>query len=112
MAGLAEEQCAALSSGSIAASPAEIAELKAQVPEWTVVRDGTDRIERSYAFGSFAEALAFTDRVGAAAEEQDHHPQITTEWGRPTVRLWTHVARGLHPHAFTLAAKTDALYEG
>ena len=112
VAGLAGEQCAALSSGSIAASPAEIAELKARVPEWTVVRDGTDRIERSYAFGSFAEALAFTDRVGAAAEEQDHHPQITTEWGRTTVRWWTHVARGLHRNDFVMAAKTDALYEG
>ncbi len=110
MAGLADEQCVALSSGAEAASPAELDELKVQVPDWTVVNDGMDKLERSYTFGSFAEALAFTDKVGASAEEQSHHPQLTTEWGRTTVRWWTHVVGGLHRNDFIMAAKTDALY--
>ena len=109
MAGLADERCAALSSTSAGASPAEIEELKRQVPDWTVVNDGMDKLERSYAFGSFAEALSFTDSVGAVAEEQGHHPQLTTEWGKTTVRWWTHVAGGLHRNDFIMAAKSDAL---
>ncbi len=109
MAGLADERCVALSSGAAAASPAELEKLKAQVGDWTVVDDGMDKLERSYTFGSFAEALAFTDKVGAIAEEQGHHPQLTTEWGRTTVRFWTHVAGGLHRNDFIMAAKTDAL---
>ena len=112
MAGLADEQCAALSSGAAAATPAEAADLKAQVPEWAVVNDGMDKIERSYTFETFAEALAFTDGVGALAEEQGHHPQLTTEWGRTTVRWWTHVVGGLHRNDFIMAAKADALYAG
>ena len=111
MAGLADEQCTALSSGAAGASPAEVAELKPQVPGWTVVNDGMDKLERSYTFESFAEALAFTNKVGAIAEEQGHHPQLTTEWGRTTVRWWTHVAGGLHRNDFIMAAKTDALAE-
>ena len=111
MAGLADERCAALESGSPAAAPAELEELKAQVPDWTVVSDGMDKLERSYTFGSFAEAIAFTDKVGAIAEEQGHHPQLTTEWGRTTVRWWTHAAGGLHRNDFIMAAKTDALSE-
>ena len=110
MAGLADERCAALPSGSAAASPAELADLKTQAPDWTVVNDGMDKLERSFTFGSFAEALAFTDRVGAIAEEQSHHPLLTTEWGRATVRWWTHVVGGLHRNDFIMAAKTDALY--
>ena len=111
MAGLADERCAALESESPAASPAELEELKAQVPDWTVVSDGMDKLERSYTFGSFAEALAFTDSVGAIAEEQGHHPQLTTEWGRTTVRWWTHAVGGLHRNDFIMAARTDALHE-
>ena len=111
MAGLADEQCVALSSGAAGASPAEVAELKPQVPGWTVVNDGMDKLERSYTFESFAEALAFTNKVGAIAEEQGHHPQLTTEWGRTTVRWWTHAAGGLHRNDFIMAAKTDALAE-
>ena len=110
MAGLADEQCVALPSGSAAASEAELDQLKSQVPDWTVVNDGMDKLERSFTFGSFVEALAFTDRVGAIAEEQSHHPQLTTEWGRATVRWWTHVVGGLHRNDFIMAAKTDTLY--
>ena len=112
MAGLADEQCAALSSDAVAASQRELDSLKSQVPGWTVVNDGMDKLERSYTFESFAEALAFTDRVGAVAEEQGHHPQLTTEWGRTTVRWWTHVVGGLHRNDFVMAAKSDALAEG
>ena len=111
MAGLADEQCVALSSGAAGAAPDEITELKAQVPGWTVVNDGMDKLERSYTFETFAEALAFTGKVGAIAEEQGHHPQLTTEWGWTTVRWWTHVAGGLHRNDFIMAAKTDALSE-
>ena len=110
MAALADETCAALSAETKGAAAAEIAELKPQVPEWTVVNDGMDKLERAYAFDSFAEALAFTDKVGAIAEEQGHHPQLTTEWGRTTVRWWTHVAGGLHRNDFIMAAKADVLY--
>ena len=111
MAGLAGEQCAALSSDSTSASPTEVVDLKTQVPEWTVINDGMDKLERSYTFGSFADAMTFTNKVGAIAEEQAHHPQLTTEWGRTTVRWWTHVVGGLHRNDFIMAGKTDALYE-
>ena len=58
---------------------------------------------------NFAEALSFTNRVGALAEEEGHHPAILTEWGRVTVTLWTHKIRGLHRNDFIMAAKVDSL---
>ncbi|HWN92863.1 MAG TPA: 4a-hydroxytetrahydrobiopterin dehydratase, partial [Verrucomicrobiae bacterium] len=88
----------------------EIAELKPEVADWQLLeRDGIARVERVFDFPSFADALAFTNRVGALAEAEGHHPALLTEWGRVTVTWWTHKIRGLHRNDFIMAAKTDAL---
>jgi 4a-hydroxytetrahydrobiopterin dehydratase len=91
----------------------EIRELKPQIPEWALVeRDGIQRLERVFRFTNFAEALNFTNRVGALAEQEGHHPAIFTEWGRVTVTLWTHKIRGLHRNDFIMAAKLDCMDPG
>ena len=61
-------------------------------------------------YPTFAAALAFTNRVGALAEAEGHHPALLTEWGHVTVTWWTHKIRGLHRNDFIMAAKTDALF--
>jgi 4a-hydroxytetrahydrobiopterin dehydratase len=42
-------------------------------------------IERTFRFGTFREALAFVDDVGALAEAEGHHPDICFGWGYATV---------------------------
>jgi 4a-hydroxytetrahydrobiopterin dehydratase len=85
----------------------------AEVPDWSVVeREGIKRLERRFKFKNFAEALAFTNKIGAIAEEQDHHPLIQTEWGKVSVNWWTHVIGGLHLNDFIMAARTDGVIEG
>jgi 4a-hydroxytetrahydrobiopterin dehydratase len=89
---------------------ADIRKLKPQIAEWTLIeRDGIPRLERVFRFTNFAQALAFTNLVGALAEEEGHHPAILTEWGRVTVTLWTHKIRGLHRNDFIMAAKINSL---
>ncbi|MBI3740755.1 MAG: 4a-hydroxytetrahydrobiopterin dehydratase, partial [Chloroflexi bacterium] len=68
------------------------------------------RLERVFKFKNFADALAFTNKIGAMAEEEGHHPVIITDWGRVTVTWWTHKIKGLHQNDFIAAAKTDRLY--
>ena len=88
----------------------EAAALMREIPEWRVVeREGIRRLERVFTFPDFKAALAFTNRVGAAAEREGHHPALLTEWGRVTVTWWTHAIRGLHRNDFVMAARTDAL---
>jgi 4a-hydroxytetrahydrobiopterin dehydratase len=107
---LANEKCTACRRDSPQATEAEIRELKPQIPEWTVVeREAIQRLERVFRFKNFAEALSFTNRVGALAEAEGHHPAILTEWGQVTVTLWTHKIRGLHRNDFLIAAKVDSL---
>ena len=67
-------------------------------------------MRRVFTFDDFAQALRFTDEVGAVAEEEGHHPALLTEWGRTTVSWWTHKIKGLHRNDFIMAAKTDELY--
>ena len=110
---LTKEKCTACRRDSPRVTEAEIGELKPSIPEWTLVeREGIQRLERVFHFANFAEALNFTDRIGALAEEEGHHPAILTEWGRVTVTLWTHKIGGLHRNDFIMAAKLDALQEG
>jgi 4a-hydroxytetrahydrobiopterin dehydratase len=43
------------------------------------------RLEKVFKLKNFVQALEFTNKIGAAAEEENHHPLIITEWGRVTV---------------------------
>ena len=70
-------------------------------------RAGILQLERVFTFSDFAQALAFTNKVGALAEEAGHHPAILTEWGKVTVTWWTHKIGGLHRNDFIMAARTD-----
>jgi len=110
MGTLASQQCTACRRDSPLITEAEIRELKPQIPEWKLVeKEGIPCLERVFSFSNFVAALAFTNRVGALAEAEWHHPAILTEWGRVTVTLWTHKIRGLHRNDFIMAAKIDSL---
>ncbi len=108
MADLSAERCEACRPGAPPVREAETRELLRQLPGWTVIeRDGVRQLERVFTFPDFVAALAFTNRVGALAEAEGHHPALTTEWGRVTVRWWTHAIHELHRNDFVMAAKTD-----
>lgn len=111
MTGLAQMQCVACRADSPRVTGQEIAELKPSIPDWQIVeRDGIPRLERAYKFKDFSQALAFTNRAGQLAEEQDHHPMLCTEWGKVTLTWWTHKIKGLHRNDFIMAAKCDEAY--
>jgi 4a-hydroxytetrahydrobiopterin dehydratase len=80
----------------------------ADLGEWSLTADGT-RIERRFSFKTFAQALAFVNDVGAVAESEGHHPDISFGWGFATISLQTHKIGGLHENDFILAAKIDAI---
>src|SRR5262249_57495866 len=105
MSALSVERCVACRNDSPRVTAAEVAELRPQIPDWQLLeRDGIARLERVFQFPTFASALAFTNRVGALAEEEGHHPALLTEWGRVTVSWWTHKIRGLPRTDFILPA--------
>ena len=72
---------------------------------WCLNPDG--HLERTYTFSNFVDAMAFANRVGDIAEEQNHHPDLYVAWGKCTVEIWTHKVQGLTESDFYLAAKAD-----
>ena len=112
MEDLTSQKCEACRVGAPSVTPQEIAQLHPQVPDWRIIEeDGTPKLDRTFTFRNFKDAIAFTDAVGAAAEEEGHHPRLTTEWGRVAVTWWTHKIRNLHKNDFIMAAKTDEIYK-
>lgn len=112
MTDFARQKCVPCRGGEPPLTEAEIRELQPQVPTWTLeTQDGIWRLQRVFKFKNFVEAITFTNKVAALAEEQGHHPLIVSEWGRVTVQWWTHVIKGLHRNDFIMAAKTDELFE-
>jgi 4a-hydroxytetrahydrobiopterin dehydratase len=110
MINLAAGKCVACRADEPKLTDAEIDELTIQVPEWELKEiDNMPRLSKVFKFKNFAQALAFTNKVGAAAEQEDHHPLIITEWGKVTVQWWTHKIGGLHKNDFIMAAKSDEL---
>lgn len=57
----------------------------------------------------FAGALGYVNRVGALAEESNHHPDIEIRWDTVTLRLSTHSAGGITQADLELAGRIDAL---
>jgi 4a-hydroxytetrahydrobiopterin dehydratase len=105
---LAEKTCVACRGGVPPLDRAEAERLLAQTPEWAL-KDEARRIERTFRFNNFKEAMHFVTKVGELAEAEQHHPDITFGWGYATIVLYTHKIKGLHENDFILAAKIDRL---
>jgi 4a-hydroxytetrahydrobiopterin dehydratase len=108
---LASERCVPCGGGAEPMTRAETEARMAEIPGWTL-EDGGTRIERTFRFEDFAGALDFVREVGAAAEAEQHHPDIELGWGRCTVSFRTHRIRGLHRNDFVMAAKVNAIAGG
>ncbi len=110
MTTLTKKQCVPCHGESEGASNGEIEQLKSHIPNWEIIKlNDEKRLERTYEFPDFQSALDFTNKVGAAAEAEGHHPALLTEYGKVTVTWWTHSISGLHENDFIMAAKTDEL---
>jgi 4a-hydroxytetrahydrobiopterin dehydratase len=88
-------------------SDADIEARLAALPQWA--RDG-DAIARELELKDFAAAIALVDRVAAAAEEANHHPDILVHgWNKVRLTLSTHSQGGLTDSDFAMAERIDGL---
>ena len=91
-------------------SDSEITEFLRGIPGWEAIEEGgMKRLQKAFSFGDFAEALAFTNRVGELAETANHHPRITTEWGNVTLTWLSHDQGGMVASDVEMAKKVNAL---
>jgi len=103
---LAQETCVPCRGGVPPLKGDELTALAKELGgDWQIVDE--HHLEKEFTFPDFAQALAFTNRIGAIAEAEGHHPDIYLAWGKVRVTIWTHKAGGLTRADFVLAAKID-----
>lgn len=111
MGNLSEKNCDVCRADAPKLSDAELQAALVQLPDWrTDEVEGVKQVVREYRFKNFAQALTFTQAVGALAEEYGHHPALLTEWGKVKVSWWTHKIHGVHENDVIMAAKTEQLF--
>ena len=64
---------------------------------------------KEFKFADFRAALEFVNKVGALAEEVNHHPDIELGWGKVKVKLTTHSAGKVTDKDRELAAAIDGI---
>jgi 4a-hydroxytetrahydrobiopterin dehydratase len=70
------------------------------------LRDG--RLRKQFTFRTFLRALVFVNSVAYLAESEGHHPDITINYNKVTLRLVTHSQGALTDRDFTLAQEIEA----
>lgn len=76
----------------------------AKLDGWEL-RDG--RLRKRYTFRTFLRAIAFVNSVAYLSEGAGHHPDITINYNKVTIRLITHSGNALTDRDFSLAAAID-----
>lgn len=105
---LSEKDCIPCKGGVPPLKGPALDELSAQLGRgWEVVQG--HHLAKEFKFKDFKEALDFTNRVGALAEAQNHHPDILLTYGKAGITLWTHAIDGLSESDFVFAAKVEAM---
>ena len=77
-----------------------------RLADWVLI---VRALEARYETNGFAAGLELVDRIGAAAEEADHHPDVTLTWPSVLVRLWSHDARGVTSRDIALARRISEI---
>ncbi len=87
-------------------SPSEVASRLNSLSAWKIE---SGELVRTFMFADFKGSLRFVNRVGEAAEEAGHHPDIDIRYNKVRLSLVTHDAGGLTGKDFDLAAAVDKL---
>ena len=86
---------------------AEINQSLTKLNDWLI--EG-NQIAKQFQFKDFAEALSFVNKVGAEAENMDHHPDIFIHsWNKVKITISTHSEGGITKKDFQLAGKIEGI---
>jgi len=105
--GLSGKTCVPCQSGSAPLPPSQVALLLTELTGWQVA--DAKKLCKRIKVENFAQSLELANKIGAIAEQQNHHPDLLVRWGSLSIEIWTHAIGGLTENDFILAAKIDDL---
>jgi 4a-hydroxytetrahydrobiopterin dehydratase len=80
--------------------------LSNRLRDWTLKGEV---IERQFEFPSFKLAMDFVSKVACAAEEVNHHPDITINYNKVTMALTSHDSGGITRRDLNMAGKINEI---
>ena len=89
-------------------SQSEVGQSLKVLPGWSA---GDNSIERVFEFKDFAGAMEFVNRVAAAAEAANHHPDILINYNRVKLTLTSHDAGGVTQRDIRMAGNINKVAE-
>ena len=85
----------------------EITQKISELNNWILEEN---QIAKQFQFRDFAEALSFVNKVGAEAENMDHHPDMFIHsWNKVKITISTHSEGGITKKDFQLAEKIEGI---
>lgn len=87
-------------------TPQDVERRLHECPGWTVRDDG---LEKTFTFDGFPDAIAFVTRLAFDAEAADHHPDLSINYRRVSVRWTTHSDGGVTEKDFAGVAQAERL---
>ncbi len=104
---LAAKHCKPCSGETPPIEGEQLKEMMGRVEGWQLEED--KKISKTFKFDSYEKAVKFLNEIARAAQEEDHHPDLTLSYGKVKVELSTHAVKGLSENDFIMAAKIDQL---
>lgn len=108
---LSQKRCKPCEGGVSPLSKDQVQALLKDLTGWQLTGDSDQkRLRKEWRVKDFLVALDFFNRVGAIAEQEDHHPDLhLVGYRNVAIEIWTHALNGLSENDFILAAKIDML---
>ncbi len=103
---LAQQHCKPLKGPMNKLAEAQVSELIAQLPGWTLIEG---QLSKQWAFKDFEQVISFVNLVAWLAQRENHHPDVVFGFNRVRVAYSTHDVKGLSMNDFVCAAKIEAL---
>lgn len=88
-------------------SPEELSKALEGIAGWEILEK---EIQKTFEFEDFKGALDFVNKVGALAEEANHHPEIEINYNKVEIELSTHTAGGITQKDMDLAKQIEGVY--
>ena len=107
-----ENVCDACSPDAEKVSQEIIVQFIEKFNNWELAKDvGFPQLKRVFTFNNFSDASKFANKVSELADKKGHHPTILLEYGKVTVRWWSHKLKGLHQTDVDMSAQTELCYQ-
>lgn len=95
-----------------ALQPTEVVTQLSQLKGWQLRGDGAAvGIEKTFAFDHYHAVMAFVNALAFMAQDMNHHPTLTVQFGACVVHYTTHDVGGLSALDFASAQRAQAWFD-